>query len=218
MTINARTSLFGAAAAAALLLAGPAQAQQEEALAQDEVESYFNDMSQQVTEMAETGDFEGLIQWIEDEVAEEARFYAGIETYAGEERKSFSHFMLDKQDMVNLGQISFGLMAGIQGGEQVIDSYELDIDVLEVVPAGPDAATVRSRMVETATFSMPDQQAGTAAADEAPGVTGTIAPGAGENGSLTVEATAECTQLIRRSDDGDQLLMGLTACDATANF
>lgn len=215
MTTKRGMLLTSALATIALLGAPVASAQQGEQLSEEEVTSFFDDAERELTQMVEAGEFEQLMGWIEERLADEARFAAGMDTYMGDERKGFSTFALDKEDVTRMGRMAIGILAGLQDPDQAIEDYTLEIEVNEVVPAGPDAATVNAHFTETVTLALPARAA--PAEGEDPDVTGATDPAeAGE--SITVEATADCQHLVRRNDAGDGLMIGLTTCQAEMRF
>lgn len=217
MRANWKTS---AAAIAAMAMAiGPAHAQEGGSqLGEEEVSGFFETMKEDVTEAVESGDYESLLQWTEDAIADEATFMASSEMHADGERKSFSVVSLDKEDMTRLGQIAVGVMAGMGGGEQAIEDYSLDIEVGEVTPMGADAATVQVSYTETATLAAPSGgEASPQDGEDAGAAPEGDAAGGGGSHSLEVQATADCSHVIRRGD-GDTLLIGLSACQARSEL
>jgi hypothetical protein len=206
-----RRLALSAVAGALICGVAPVSAQQPEALSREEVTRFFDSVKQEVNKRVAAGDFDALIEWAHRIVADEAQFFTVLDTYAGDTRKSVSVSSLNKDEVTRLRQFVLGLMAEPQGRGPEIERFSLDIDVRNVVPAGPDAATVTAFITRTATVSLP--RGGAAA-----GATGTTQPAAAtatEGRSITIEATANCHMLVRRGEQDRQLLLGLTACDAT---
>ncbi len=201
-----------ASAVAALFPITTALAEGGASLSEDEVRSFFSEMEESVVDMVRNEDYESLLGWVDESFAEEASFFFGMDVFVDDERKSFTALRLDKDDLNRLGRISVGVMAGMGEGRAITD-YSLDVEVLEVVQAGPDAATVTTRFTESATFSLPQGRPG-----EADQGAGEGEPSDGEARSIEVEATADCQHLIRRNDDGAGLVLGLTGCGGSMHL
>ncbi|MFC6487868.1 hypothetical protein [Nitratireductor sp. GCM10026969] len=220
-------AIFLGTAAGLLIAGGPVQAQQAQNLTEDEVRSFFDTMQQDVTEAVEAGDFERLVEWTQNRIAEEAVFSVSNEVYRDDERKSFAVVSLDKEDMVRLGHMAAGMLSGMQG--QPLQDYSLEIQVRDVTPIGADAASVTAEFTESGTLTMPQHGAPDAAAvDESmqTGATGTE-PQQAETGdtaaqqqgrSVRIEANAECNHVVHRGETEDQLVIGLSTCQARTNL
>ncbi|WEX07777.1 hypothetical protein [Chelativorans sp. AA-79] len=215
-------------AASLLILTGQAAAQQQgQNLTEDEVRNFFDSMEQEATQAIEAGDFQRLIEWTSNNIAEEATFSVTNEVYRGDERLGFSTATLGKEDMLRFSRVAVGMMSGMGNGQPVQD-YSLQVEVTGFTPAGPDAATVTTEFTESGTLSLPNAETAAASqADDETLQTGSTEAGAqqtdqagvqGEAGSLRIEATAQCSHLIHRGEAEDQLVIGLTTCQATTNF
>lgn len=203
MATGDRSIWFGLAVAGFLTAAGhaPAQAQEgQQALSADEVRSFFESMGEDVTQAVRSGDYETLLDWTESRIADEATFVMSQELYVGEERKAFSVTSLDKQDMVRFGHIMMGMMSRMPN--DALQDYELTVEVVEVHPIGPNAATATTRFTESGKFAMAGgEAAGQSSAEPA-----------------QIEVTAECTHLLRRDEGSGDLMLGLSTCQARTNL
>lgn len=207
MTTHAGT-MGAAAIAAALLATTPIHAQ--EPLSEEAVTNFFDEMEQDVAAMAESEDFDGLLEWADAVIADEAYFYASIESYAGDDRKTFSVLSLSKQEVMEMGRAALGILAGA-GQQQVLEDYAVSFQLEEFTPAGPGAATVLVQITENVTFALPQREA--AGTDD--GAEPQNGQEAGDGATISLDVTADCHMLVRRDDAGDGLLMGLSACDVT---
>jgi hypothetical protein len=205
-----RRYALSAVAGALICAAAPVHAQQPEALSREEVTRFFDSMKQEVNKLVAAGEFDALIDWTQRMVADEAQVFAILDTYAGDERKSVNFFSLNKDEVIQLRRIMFGMIDGPQGDGPGIENYSLDIEVRNVVPAGPNAATVTASFTQVATLSLPRGGAAASATGSTQPAAGTAAGGQ----SLSIEATANCHMLVRRGEQDRQLLLGLTACNA----
>lgn len=197
MTTESKAMLFGAAAAGLLLAAGHAHAQQDQQdLSAREVQSFFDGMEQEVVQAMRAGEYARLLDWTEDNLADGATFVLSQEIYVGDERKGFTVTSLDKQDMLQLSRVALGIMSEIQG--QAVQDYALDIQVINVDPIGPNAATAATRITESGKLALPGEE--DAQQRRSP--------------PTEVKATADCHHLIQRDRDAGQLVMGMTACEA----
>ncbi len=152
-----------AGSAALLLAAAGAQAQtqqpsqsqtpsQEQQLSEQEVQDFLDDAQESMTEAVNSGDFGKILEWTQNSIADGAVFNAGMELYAGDERKGFTSLTLTKDDMVRLGGISAGILSGLQRG--AIEDYSLEIEMTDFTPIGPNAAMVRTEIVERGRLSL----------------------------------------------------------------
>jgi hypothetical protein len=205
------------ATAAGLLAAGPVQAQQE--LAEEEIRAFFDTMDQTATEAVQSGSFESLLEWTQDHIAEEAHFAVSNELYAGEERKGFGVISLGKDDMMRFGRMAVGMLSGMQG--QPIEDYSLEIEIGEITPFGPNAATVAVDYTESATFAAPsaEGEAGALYGAEGSGENQSTGAGGSETSRtggqpIEITATAKCRHLVRRGETGGELALGLSTCEA----
>ena len=197
MTGVPKIVFLSAATAGFLVAAGPAHAQQDQQdLSAQEVTSLFESMEQDVTQAMRAGDYARLLDWTENNLAADATFFLSQEIYVGEERKGFAVTSLDKQDMLRLSRVAVGVMSEMQG--QAVLDYALDIEVINVDPIGPNAAKAATRITESGTLALPGE--------EDPQQTG---PSPTE-----IEATAQCHHLVQRDRDADQLVIGMTTCEA----
>lgn len=178
---------------AGLLLAGHAHAQQD--LSSQEVRGFFDGMEQEAVQAVRAGEYERLLDWTENRLAEGATFFLSQELYVGDERKGFTVTSLDKQDMLQLSRVALGILAGMQG--QAVQDYALEIEVLEIDPVGPNAATATTRITESGRFALPSGEGGQQ-----------------DSPAMEFEATADCHHLIQRDRAAGQLVMGITNCQA----
>jgi hypothetical protein len=187
-----------AAAAGVLLAAGQAGAQQARRdLSEQEVKGFFERMERDVTQAVRSGDPARVLGWVRDHVADGATFRVTQEIHAGDERKGFGVLALDKQDMLRFGRAALGAMSDPQGTG--LRDYALDVEVMRVDPIGPNAATARTRFIESGRLG----PAGGAGGQQRPGAE-----------AARFEVTARCDHLIRRDASGDRLLIGMTMCEA----
>lgn len=187
-----------------IVAATPLYAQDSDALTQDTVTAYFEEMAQDITEMVEADDIEGLVEWMQDAIAEEAHFFVSMDSYVGDERRSFTILSLSSQEATELGRMALGALSQTQGEQQIIEDFTLDFQIEQVTPAGPDAATVVARITETVTLAMLEGTAGAAEAE--------AQETESQADRLELETISDCHMLIRRDDAGDGLLIGLSAC------
>lgn len=193
-------TILCAAAAAVLATAAPARAQpDQEPLSAAAVEDFFGRMEQDAVRMVRSGAFEELLDWVTDNIAEEATFAVSETFHAADRPKGFAVLFLDRRDVLAFTRSAVGMMSAMPDG--ALQDYSLEIQVTEVIPAGPDAATATTRIVESGSFVLSGGGApgSAAAADAAP---------------VEMTATAECSHLVRRDAVADRLLLGMTHCQA----
>ena len=171
-----------------LAFSGPAMADEHE-IATADVEQYFEGIQQEFTEIVQTGEYQRMLAWGEENLGDEARFHMNSALLHDGQPKAMTTITVDKTD---LGRGTRLLLAGFQG-EDPIDDYSLQVEVVEVVSHGPQAATVRVTWQETGTFS--------------PGAMGGQAAG---NPELSFEAMHACSHVVHRN--GDRMMIGLTTC------
>lgn len=228
MTRGSKAVLLGTATSL-FLFGSAAQAQNtSQGLSEEEVRSFFDTMQQDMTEAVEAGDFERLVEWSQDSVAEEATFTVSNEVYRGDERKSISIVTLDKEDMMRLGQAAAGMMSGMQG--QPVQDYSLEIEITDFTPIGTDAANVTAEFTESGTLAVQPPQTADAGQPDETVQTGSVETdgqqaGSGEEitqmaggQSLRIEATAQCNHVVHRGETEDQLVIGLSTCQARTDF
>lgn len=198
-------ALFVGMAASACAVAGAAEAQQQQNLAESEVRSFFKSMEQEAVQAARAGDFKRLIEWTRNNVADEATFSVTNEVYRDDKRMGFAAMTLEKQDMLGFSRAVVGMMSGMDG--QLLKDYSPEIEVADVTPIGPNSATVNTEFTETGTLSIPSERATTAAGSTA-----------GDAQALHLEATAQCSHLVHRGEDRNQLVIGLSTCQARTSI
>lgn len=197
MMTESETALVSAAMAGSLLAAGHAHAQQgQQDLSVQEVQSFFHSMEQEVMQAMRSGEYARLLDWTENALAEGATFFLSQEIYVGDERKGFAVTSLDKQDMLRLSRVAVGIVSEMQG--QAVQDYALDIEVINVDPIGPNAATAATRITESGKLALPGEED----------------PQQPRLSPIEIEATAECHHLIQRDRDAGELVMGMTSCEA----
>ncbi|WP_349370212.1 hypothetical protein [Salinarimonas sp.] len=207
-----RTSLASALPLAALLLAGPAAAQdQMQMLGEDQVRDFLSGLSEDVRQAVETRDAQQIRQWTQETIADGAVFMVSSEVYRDDERTAFSVANLDKEDLLALQ--GFGLSSMMdQGGPQLQDvSWEIEVE--EVRPIGPNAATVATRITESATIAAPDGQAMAQAGETQAGQAQDVQATGAIRGAR-FESTSDCHHLIQRAPDGERLQIGMTTCQS----
>ncbi len=194
-TRNTVTCTLAATLAAALAaVAGHALAQDRSALSPDEVRSFFDRAEQDAVRIAGSNDFAGFETWLRDYVSDDARFdISAMLEVAGEPKGAFT-LWLDMDDIVPIVRTSIGTMSH---PGMTIDDYALDIEVVEVVPLGPGAATARTAITETGTLAYAGKSDADAAAM-----------------SIRIEAKAQCDHVVSRDGSGN-LRMGLSTCRMT---
>lgn len=206
-----RTSLASALPLAALLLAGPAAAQDQQMLGEDQVRDFLSGLSEDVRQAIETRDAQQIRQWTQETIADGAVFMVSSEIYRDDERTAFSVANLDKEDLVAFQGMGLSAMMD-QSGPQLQD-VSWDIDVQEVQPIGPNAATVATRITESATIAAPEGQAMAGAGETQAGQAQDVqATGAVQ--AARFESTSDCHHLIQRAPDGDRLQIGMTTCQS----
>lgn len=207
MTMFTRAGLAGAMTAGLLLAAGPGQAQQSQegqparqGPSEEEISRFLDDAAKGMVEAVRQGEFERVLKWTRTHLADEATFTVTNEVYVGDDRKAVAAVTLDKEDMIRVGRMAMGVMSGMQG--RAIEDYSLDIEVQDVVPAGPDAATVATQITESGTFAPPGGDSG----GQGQATQGQAAQ------PIELRLTATCKHLIRR--DGESFMIGLSTCEA----
>ncbi|HEU4985467.1 MAG TPA: hypothetical protein VFT89_00235 [Rhizobiaceae bacterium] len=223
--MKTRTKAILLGAAGVLLAGAPLQAQ-EETLSQEEVAGFFDNMQQTATEAVEGKTFDSLLEWTQNHLADGATLMATNEIYVGDQRKGFGTVSLNKEDVMRFGRMAVGMMSA-QGGGQLED-YSLEIEVGEVTPIGPDAATVSVDYTETATLSAPPPQqtaagvdttqtASTKMEEEAAKATESSSSQTsqtGRNEAVEITARAHCEHVVQRAEGGGELVLGLSTCQA----
>ncbi len=189
-----RRAFLGAATTGFLVATGHAHAQQD--LSAQEVERFLESAEQDVTQAVQAGEYARLLDWTKGHLADAATFLLSQEFYVGDERKGFAVMSLDKQDMLRLGRVAVGVMSDMPA--QAVQDYALDIEVIKVDPIGPNAAKATTRITESGKFALPGEEDAQQPRPQ----------------PIEIEATAQCHHLIQRDRDADQLVMGMTACQA----
>jgi hypothetical protein len=181
-------------ATAALLAISPLQAG-EHAITAQEVEAYFQEAQEEATELVRGDELQRIVEWVDEHFADGAVLQANMNIIHGEDRKGFLSMTLDKDDLTAVG----GAFAG-PFGQMGFEDFSLDVEVFNVIPHGPDAATVTTRWTERVTLALPP-----------------MGEGAGtEAGSATIEEVVDCTQIVQRN--GERLQMGLMTCTGELRF
>jgi hypothetical protein len=212
MSLNLRTSLASALPLAALLAAGPASAQdQMQRLGEDQVREFLTGLSEEVQTAIEARDPARIRQWTQDTIADGAVFMVASEVYRGDERQAFSVVNLTKEDMLAFQGMALSSMMS-QGGPQLQD-VSFRVEVENVDPIGPNAATATTRITESATIAAPQGQAMARPADQAHAVEAT-----GALQGARFEATSTCRHLIQRAEAADALQIGLTTCQSRTDM
>jgi len=191
-----RSSKLAGAAVALLLTWAPAQGQQQRITAQ-EADAYFRQIQQEAVEIMRSHDSARLQKWVEANIADGAVMQASAILHRNGVRKGFIEVTLTKDDMLNMSSLLAGAI-----GQGVFGDYALEVTVTDVLPLGPDAATASVRWTERISI---DPQKGERA----------IQPGQHRD-LVTIEATADCTHLLRRSEDA--LVLGLSTCKGEVSF
>lgn len=198
MTFPAHAPI-AATVAALLLLSGGAMAQgghpDRPDVAAEEIEAFFQQIRQEATEIIRSGEFERINEWTARNIADGAVLQASVAMLQDGERKGSADVSLDKEDILRFG----GMFAGAMQ-QHAIKDYSLQVEVSEVVPHGPGAATARVRWTESFTVDATAAGPGGAAA------------GRPEGATLAIEAEAVCSHLVQR--EGEQWALGLSTCTA----
>lgn len=209
MTI--RTSLASALPLAALLLAGPATAQDPSPmLGEDQVREFLGGLSEDVRQAVEARDAQQIRQWTQETIADGAVFMVSSEVYRDDARKAFTVASLDKEDMLAFQGMGLSALMD-QGGPQLQD-VSFEIEVRDVQPIGPNAATATTRITESATIAAPEGEA-MAQADQAQDVEAT-----GAIQGARFESSSDCHHLIQRAPEGDRLQIGMTTCQSRVDM
>lgn len=187
-------SLGTAAGAAALFALSPSMAGEHEITAK-EVEAYFQQVQEEASELVRADELHRIVAWIDEHFADGAVLQANMNIVHGEDRKGFLSMTLDKDDLVAVG----GAFAG-PFGQMGFEDFSLDVEVFNVIPHGPDAATVTTRWTERFTLARPPMGEGAES----------------EAGSATIEEVVDCTQIVQRNGEG--LQMGLMTCTGEMRF
>lgn len=192
-----RSSKLAGAAAALLLTFVPAQGQEQEITAQ-EADAYFRQIQKEAVEIMRSRDSGRLRQWVEANIVDGAVMQASVTLHHHGVRKGFIELTLTKDDMLNMSSLFAGAL-----GQGVFDDYALEVTVTEVLPLGPDAATASVRWTERISIN--------------PGQAGSEGNQPGQQRQpVTIEANADCTHLLRRSEDA--LVLGLSTCKGEVSF
>ena len=191
-----RTFSMGMAAGAAALFAVSPVVAGEHEITSQEVEAYFQEVQEEATELVRADELHRIVEWIDGHFADGAVLQANMNIVHGEDRKGFLSMTLDKDDLSAVG----GAFAG-PFGQMGFEDFSLEVEVFDVIPHGPGAATVTTRWTERFTLALP------------PGGEGDAAP---EVGSATVEEVVDCTQIVQRN--GERLQMGLMTCTGDMRF
>jgi len=179
--------------ASLLALAGPVLAS-EHRIATAEIEEYFQSIQQEFNQIVQTGEYQRVVVWTQENVAEEAHLQGSFAIIHDGASKFAATVMLEKPDLLR-GQ---GLLtAGLQADDPIED-YSLQIEVQDIVPHGEDAATVRVTWSDSGTLQPSRDQA----APEAPAV--------------TFERHIDCRHLLQRN--GDRMMIGLSNCIGEARL
>lgn len=193
------------AVATVIALAAAAHAQQRE-LTVDEVKNYFGQVQHDVTGLVQRHDVEGIGQWSDRHVADEARFKIFAEMIHDNKPIVFSAVNLDKADIHRLRDL-LGAPA-----VRAIQDYSLRIDVRKVIPHGADAATVMATWSDKAKLQLPEARA----AGQPQSSVGQAPQAGTQPRTLDIERTIDCDHVLVR--EGGQLKIGLTSCTARAQF
>jgi hypothetical protein len=136
-------------ATAALLAISPLQAG-EHAITAQEVEAYFQEAQEEATELVRGDELQRIVEWVDEHFADGAVLQANMNIIHGEDRKGFLSMTLDKDDLTSIG----GAFAG-RFGQMSFKDFSLEVEVFNVIPHGPDAATVTTRWTERVTLALP---------------------------------------------------------------
>jgi hypothetical protein len=149
-----------AIAAAAALLALPAQAQ--DGLSEAQVRDFFNAAVGEAQQMVKSGDWAGMQSWHEKHLADNARL-AVKGSVITQEGATFTYTAsMDGEALSRFGHMMGG--AG-DGGANPIGDYNLTVDVRDVAELPNGTASAMVVFVETGTLAMPGRAAGAASAE-----------------------------------------------------
>jgi hypothetical protein len=220
-----------AGSAALVLAAAGASAQtasqgaQDHALSEQEVQNFFRDTEQTITQAMKSGDFAAVQEWAAKHVAEDAAFSPTIEFFGGGERKGFTSLTLNKDDMMKVGGIVGGVLSG--PNRQGIEDYSLEITMTDFKHIVPNAALVKTEIRERGRLAFPDTPVAAAGGDKTRATAMKTAPAidtrprAQAGSGAEMEGIARCVHVIQRSDQPSEfreLQMGLTTCQIEAHF
>lgn len=211
-----RKSAFAMTTATLIAFAGCAQAQtpaQTGQLSEDQVKSFFAQVQQQVTQLVRSHDNQAITQWQDRNVADSAHFKIASEVTTQGQPKMWS--------VIDLGKADIEKMRPMMGEQMLrsIQNYALQIQVSQVTPHGPDAATATVTWTDTARMMM--MPPATATSGQAQSTVGQ-ATQSGQSGAqaggqmIEVKRTYNCEQLVVREQG--QLKIGLSTCTGSVQF
>lgn len=195
---------------------------QDQQLSEQEVEAFLEQTEQSMTQAVQNADFDKVLDWTENRIAEDANFSMALEIFAGDERKGFTSLSLSKEDLVKLGGISAGVLSGMK--KDAIEDYSLEIEMTDFTPIGPNAAFVQTKMTERGRIAFPEKDSGETAgapdsASSAQSSTADTRPRGQAGGQAAeMEGTVQCSHIIQRSEGSQDLQMGLTNCKGEARI
>lgn len=185
-----------AAGAAALAAAASVQAQAaQQELSEQAVKDFLDSAEQEMTQAIKAGEYQRVVDWTRQHVADDATFFVSGEIYVGDQRKGFAVLSLNKKDMLQASQVALGMLSGASG--ESVQDYFLDIEVVGFHALGAEAATVDTRITEKATLAP---------------------PGGGEGEPVQVTATADCSHVVQAGSAPDDLKLAMSACQARTQF
>jgi len=196
---------------------------QDQQLSEQEVEAFLEQTEQSMTQAVQNADFDKVLDWTENRIAEDANFSMALEIFAGDERKGFTSLSLSKEDLVKLGGISAGVLSGMK--KDAIEDYSLEIEMTDFTPIGPNAAFVQTKMTERGRIAFPpmassptqDEQGASTSAQQS-GAADTQPRGQAGGQAAEMEGTVQCSHIIQRSEGSQDLQMGLTNCKGEARI
>jgi hypothetical protein len=174
------------AMAALIALATPALAGEHEITAQ-EVESYLQEVQREATEIMRAKELGRMVELLDRHFADGAVLQASMNIMHGDERKGFLAITLDKQDLLRVGGMLVGAFRQME-----VEEFSLNVEVLNVAPHGPGAATVTTRWTERFAVALPTK------------------PDTPKPEQLAFEEVFDCTQILHRN--GKRMQMGLMTC------
>lgn len=181
------------------------------AVDENQVRSFFDDATAEAEQLAEAGDWQGVREWTRQHLAEEATL-AVTGAMIGRTGPVISYSAsLDRQDLSRLA--SMAMMSPQDMGEDAIEDYRLQTEVLSVSELPDGTATARVRFQETATVDL-SEMAKVAAAD---GARARMAEAAAIPSRTTVQSTSTCE--FRLGEGGAAgVEIQIAACESTTSF
>lgn len=215
----------------------PQQQQQQEQsgqLSSRDVRQFMQRVERDVNQIMQSGNFDRLRQWAQNNIADGAVFSGTRDFYVDGQRKLSVNATLTKQDIMRLERFAMGSMSELSGTPQ---DFNFNIQVLNVQPVGDSAALVKTRITESRSIDHPvlgsartgqrqqfegrqdpaTQGAGDRDADDQQSTRrqrGQQFGQRGQQGTVQLETQGTCTHLLRRSEDSGRIQVAMQTCEA----